>query len=206
MTGGLPTADQRPPERARRGTEPMLSRPTAHLHGLTLMELMLVVAIIGILAMLVVPNLMTSRSASNETAAIASLRVYAVAQVVFRTNDRDNNGLAEYAADFRDLYYLLDATGDPIKLVVQNFADANAPDSALSGYYFENLTSSPTGAYDHQYDFGLAALPAKYNQTGVNTMVVDCLGTVYQKDRRTGELLGGQYPDVESDGWLVSGQ
>jgi len=187
-------------------TETTLTMPIVRPRGLTLIELMLVVAIIGILAMLVIPNMLESRSASNETSAIATLRVYAAAQVIFRTNDRDDDGIAEYAADFRDLYYLEDASGDPVKLVVQNFADANAPEAALSGYYFENLTSSPTGAYDHQYDFGLAALPAKYNRTGINTMVVDCLGVVYQKDRGTGETLGGLYPDIEADGWLVSGQ
>jgi len=67
--------------------------------GFTLIELMIVIAIIAIIAAIAIPNLLSARLNSNETAAIATLRNIISAQAQFQTTSRadlNNNGVGEY--------------------------------------------------------------------------------------------------------------
>ena len=67
--------------------------------GFTLIELMIVVAIIAIIAAIAVPNLLSSRLAANEANAIAALRNLVSAQAQFQTTgavDDDGDGAGEY--------------------------------------------------------------------------------------------------------------
>jgi prepilin-type N-terminal cleavage/methylation domain-containing protein len=74
-------------------------------NGFTLIELMIVVAIIAIIASIAVPNLLSARLNANETAAIATLRSLGTAQAQFQTSDKcdvDGDGTGEYGM-FREL-------------------------------------------------------------------------------------------------------
>ena len=67
--------------------------------GFTLIELMIVIAIIAIIAAIAIPNLLSARLNSNETAAIATLRNIISAQAQFQSTsraDENNNGVGEY--------------------------------------------------------------------------------------------------------------
>lgn len=59
--------------------------------GFSLIELLLVVTILGILLSIAIPNLLSSRRASNEASAIASLRTIHTAQTAYISTSRDNN-------------------------------------------------------------------------------------------------------------------
>jgi prepilin-type N-terminal cleavage/methylation domain-containing protein len=67
--------------------------------GFTLIELMIVIAIIAIIAAIAIPNLLSARLASNESAAIATLRNIISAQAQFQATgraDENVNGVGEY--------------------------------------------------------------------------------------------------------------
>jgi len=67
--------------------------------GFTLIELMIVVAIIAIVAAIAIPKLMSARISANENAAIATLRSIAAAQQQFQSScaiDTDADGGGEF--------------------------------------------------------------------------------------------------------------
>jgi len=67
--------------------------------GFTLIELMIVVAIIAIIAAIAVPNLLASRLAANESNAVSTLRNLVSAQAQFQSTgaiDNDSDGTGEY--------------------------------------------------------------------------------------------------------------
>ena len=72
--------------------------------GFTLIELMIVIAIIAIIAAIAIPNLLEARKGANESAAISSLRTLVTVQSLFRDTDKNGDGEADFAADLGALF------------------------------------------------------------------------------------------------------
>ncbi|HZU96986.1 MAG TPA: prepilin-type N-terminal cleavage/methylation domain-containing protein [Planctomycetota bacterium] len=64
--------------------------------GFTLIELMIVIAIIAIIAAIAIPNLLQARKNGNEAAAIGALKTFATSQSIFREGDKEQDGNLDY--------------------------------------------------------------------------------------------------------------
>jgi type IV pilus assembly protein PilA len=64
--------------------------------GFTLIELMIVIAIIAILAAIAIPNLIAARKSANESSAIQLMRSLNTAQAMYKDRDMDKNGIHDY--------------------------------------------------------------------------------------------------------------
>jgi prepilin-type N-terminal cleavage/methylation domain-containing protein len=94
--------------------------------GFTLIELMIVVAIIAIIAAIAIPNLMRSRMAANESAAIAACKAFCTAEDIYRRTDYNKDGILEYATFLHGTNSLLENTlgaGD-LNLIDSAFGNA----------------------------------------------------------------------------------
>lgn len=69
----------------------------SHAKNFTLIELMIVIAIIAIIAAIAIPNLLSARKNGNEAAAVGSVKALISAQTLYRESDTDGNSTSEYA-------------------------------------------------------------------------------------------------------------
>jgi prepilin-type N-terminal cleavage/methylation domain-containing protein len=131
--------------------------------GFTLIELMIVVAIIAIIASVAIPRLMAARLSANESAAISTLRSLSSAQAQVQSSgaiDTDADGGGEYA-------YFGELSGvDPLRISVGGapapgvatvdeltpavlssaFGNVAASQVTRSGYIFQMYLPDVTGA------------------------------------------------------------
>ena len=138
--------------------------------GFSLIELLIVVAIILIIAAIAIPNLLKSRIAANQASAVGSLRTLNTSEITYSTTY--NTGFSP----------TLVALGPPAS-GGGNAASAGMIDSVLaagtkSGYSFVySTTAGTTGRYD---TYTLNANPVTAGTTGTNYYFTDQSGVIRQ--------------------------
>lgn len=123
--------------------------------GFTLVEIMIVVAIIALLAAIAIPNLLRARHNANESAAISTLRTISTAEESYRAaqNPPTYGTLAQLAAG------------------ALPYIDATLATGTKQGYNFAitNLTANT---------FTCTATPVTPGTTGTRTFSVDQTGVI----------------------------
>jgi len=153
-------------------------------------------------------EILNRRIGENELSTVQTLLAIVDAQREYAMNDRDNDGLLEYAEIFRSdpgrkngLYWKTNPGEEPSPLG-ELVADARAEGYGRTGlkqgpipfhgYYFRILKKqgkhAAGGAFDYVVKnnmiggFAVVAYPAVYGSSGVMTFVVNHEGVVYEKD------------------------
>ena len=130
--------------------------------GFTLVELMIVLAIIAIVAAFAIPNLMKSRMSANETSAVGSLRAIMSAQATYMNRFGVYGSLAQLLAD--------------------DLIDNSLASGKKSGYLIGEVVTG----FDYSYCF--CAAPIEDGKSGSKEYCVTQKGTLYEANFDTAAM------------------
>ena len=151
--------------------------------GFSLIELLIVVAIILIIAAIAIPNLLRSRIAANQASAVGSLRTLNTAEVTYATtyNTGYSATLGYLGPNASGSSPVATAAGlvDEVLSGVSGTGGATATTSAKSGYQFTYTADpNPSGGKNNVYSF--TATPVSVGTTGTNYYYTDQSGVIRQ--------------------------
>ncbi len=150
--------------------------------GFSLIELLIVVAIILIIAAIAIPNLLRARMAANESSAVGSLRTINTADATF---------LSTYGHNFAPSLTALGGatTNAPVCTqanLVDNVLGAAAQPASKSGYSFIYTAGAPdpadVGICSSVTTYTITATPLTYNGTGTRSFFTDQSGVIRGAD------------------------
>jgi prepilin-type N-terminal cleavage/methylation domain-containing protein len=141
--------------------------------GFSLIELLIVVAIILIIAAIAIPNLLRSKMAANESSAVGSMRTINTAEVSYATAYPN----AGYSPDLASLGGAAPCTVAGVAaacLIDDTLALANSGPTGKSGYWF---TYAPVGAAPFT-TYTMTGQPVTAGSTGQRGFYTDQTGVI----------------------------
>jgi len=143
--------------------------------GFSLIELLIVVAIILIIAAIAIPNLLRSRIAANEAAAVGALRTVNTAEITYQSTYPD--------IGFTCVFLRLGPGNGSVSSTSAGLIDATLASQDKSGYHFSTVGvgSCPvSNGIQVGYQFG--ARPQTPGQTGQRYFCSDQSGLLQYDD------------------------
>jgi prepilin-type N-terminal cleavage/methylation domain-containing protein len=128
----------------------------------TLVELMIVLAIIAIIAAFAIPNLMKSRMSANETSAVGSLRALMSAESTYINRYGIYGSLAQ--------------------LLSEGLIDSSLAGGKKSGYLFGEITTG------FKYAYCFASAPVEDGKSGAKKYSITQKGTIYEANFSTASM------------------
>ncbi len=141
--------------------------------GFSLIELLIVVAIILIIAAIAIPNLLRSRMAANEASAVGSIRSINTAEVTY-SSTYPNVGFSATMGALGGAAVPCVANSVNACLIDNVLASATAAASAKSGYFF---TYAPSGTTP-EVAYTVIGDAAVQNQSGQRSFFSDQSGVI----------------------------
>ena len=146
--------------------------------GFSLIELLIVVAIILIIAAIAIPNLQRAKMSANEASAVAGMHTIFTAEAAYYAQGWSNPGALGFSATLQDLGNSTGCNPPSITSACQLdnvMANAVTPATAKSGYYF---TYVPITTGTLNVGFALNADPAARGSSGQRSFYTDQSGVV----------------------------
>jgi type IV pilus assembly protein PilA len=139
--------------------------------GFSLIELLIVVAIILIIAAIAIPNLLRSKIAANESSAVGSVRTIGTAEVTYSSSW--GSGYAPTLAELGGVAPCTTATAAAACLIDSLLSVAP---NTKSGYVFSALGTLANNGINNGFEVN--AIPASPQVTGVRSFCDDQTGVV----------------------------
>jgi len=149
-----------------------------HPRGFSLIELLIVVAVILVIAAIAIPNLMRSKAAANQASAVGSLHVMNTAEATYSST---------YGGYSPTLGYMGPPTAGTIPVPsaaglidsILSGGSAGANESTKSGYAFTYSAGVADGS-GRIYSYSITAAPVTPGTTGYNYYYTDQIGVIRQ--------------------------
>jgi type IV pilus assembly protein PilA len=148
--------------------------------GFSLIELLIVVAIILIIAAIAIPNFMKARMSANEASAVQTTRAIFTAEAAYYASGWQNPNSIGYSAQLSDLG---DSGGcNPPSAtsacqIDSTVANATSPQTGKSGYYFTYVPHNAGAGSNTAFD--LNADPIVRGGTGQRSFFTDQSGVIH---------------------------
>ena len=153
--------------------------------GFSLVELLIVVAIILIIAAIAIPNFIQARMAANESAAVASMRTIFSAEAAYDAQGWNNPTAVGFSSLLQDLGSTTCNPPTMTSACLLDQAMANSGTAAKSGYLF---TYAPVSVLGKNVDFTLKGDPSVRGTSGDRSFFTDATGVIRYNRSTTATL------------------
>ena len=162
--------------------------------GFSLIELLIVVAIIGIISAIAIPNLLSSRRAANEASALATMRIIGSSEATYRATAGGGN--------YGDLAALAS-----LNLVDENVGAATVagPGTPKSGFLFSAANvAAGVPAFDAKAQASLHSSASVLLATGARSFYTNEAGVMYYNTTDTAPSCSANDARAVSGGTVLN--